>query len=159
MHCLCENVVVNVLQCVSVFFSQAPCIINLTIFLYHQWYSTELQDIYFCFQLLTSTTTVIMADISYMTSVNVEIKLNHFNCMICLDILENPVIVNCPCKCIVCEKCISEYWKMQILPKKQSGKECDEVQEVKRCICNCEGILASECREAIGLSRMIKNIE
>ena len=113
----------------------------------------------FCFKLLTSSADVIMADISFMTSVNVEIKLNHFNCMICLDILENPVIVNCPCKCIVCENCISQYWKMQILPKKQSGKECDEVQEVKRCICNGEGILASECREATGLSIIIKNIE
>ena len=179
MHCLCENLVVNALHdtCTKYHYSvfshtkdNYPCItfVRILWWIFYNvfqhslvkphlsllWpYSFTINDIQlsykifiFCFQLLLSTATVIMTDISYMTSVNVEIKLNHFNCMICLDILENPVIVNCPCKCIVCEKCISEYWKMQI-------------QEVKRCICNSEGIIASECREAIGLSRIIKNIE
>ena len=39
----------------------------------------------------------------------------NFKCRVCTDIYNDPIILDCPCKCILCKKCLEQHWKMEIL--------------------------------------------
>ena len=83
------------------------------------------------------------------------VKEYNFKCRVFTDIYNEPIILDCPCKCILCKKCLEQHWKMEIHPNDFKGYE---VEISKQCLHNCF-VSVNKCVKAIGLSKVMEDIE
>ena len=44
----------------------------------------------------------------------VNVKEYNLICNVCSKVYEDPIIIDCPCKCIICKECLRKYWDMEI---------------------------------------------
>ena len=83
----------------------------------------------------------------------INIDISHLKCPVCMDIFEEPVITPCPDGCIVCKKCLTNWWD-GLTPLNND----DEVEKMKRCFCGVMTIKYKYTR-AVGIERLIKNVK
>ena len=80
----------------------------------------------------------------------------NFRCRACFNIYNDPMILDCKCKCIMCRKCLEKRWdNMEIQTNDFKGYE---IEVFKQCLNNCL-VSVNKCLKAEGLSKVIEDIE
>ena len=80
----------------------------------------------------------------------------NFKCRVCADNYSDPIILDCPCKCIMCRKCLEKRWdNMEIQTNDFKSYELDVL---KQCLNNCV-VSVNNCLKAEGLSKVMEDIE
>ena len=80
------------------------------------------------------------------------LPLETLKCPICLSLLNNPYILPCKCRSVACFECLKVCFNMDIL---DSG---DEVQFLKKCLCNNELIVVNNITREYSIKRLLANI-
>ena len=87
---------------------------------------------------------------------SVNVTENNFTCDICCKVYEDPIIIDCPCKCIMCKKCLRQHWdNMEI---QTNDFKIYEFEVLKKCLNNCL-VSVNRCLKAEGLSKVMEDIE
>ena len=94
---------------------------------------------------------------SNMSSDNVYLDINCIKCPVCYKIFTNPFIVNCRSKCIICEYCLVNIFQFQTTSLQNERKD-KEVEEMEKCVCNTMAN-RRQCKPAVGIDRIIKNVK
>ena len=79
----------------------------------------------------------------------------NFKCRVCTENYSDPIILDCPCKCILCKKCLKLHWEMEIHP---NDFKSYEVEISKKCLHNYF-VSVNKCVKATGLSKVMEDIE
>ena len=80
----------------------------------------------------------------------------NFKCRVCTNIYNDPIILDCPCKCILCKKCLKQHWdNMEIHP---NDFKSYEIEVFKKCLNNLF-VSVNNCVKATGLSKVMEDIE
>ena len=83
------------------------------------------------------------------------VKEYNFICNACSKVYNDPLIIDCPCKCIMCEECLRQHWEMEI---QTNDLKIHEFEVLKRCKNNCL-VSVNRCLKAEGLSKVMEDIE
>ena len=84
------------------------------------------------------------------------VKEYNFKCRVCTDIYNDPIILDCPCKCVMCKECLRKRWdNMEI---QTNDFKIYEPEVVKQCLNNCF-VSVNRCLTAEGLSKVMEDIE
>ncbi len=86
---------------------------------------------------------------------SLSVEEYNFACNICCNVYEDPIIIDCPCKCIMCKKCLSRYWEMEL---QTNDSQLHEFEALKRCKNNVY-VSVNMCWKAEGLSKVVRYIE
>ena len=80
----------------------------------------------------------------------------NFRCRACFNIYNDPIILDCRCKCIMCRKCLEKRWdNMEI---QTNDFKSYEFEVLKQCLNNCF-VSVNKCLKAEGLSKVMEDIE
>ena len=82
------------------------------------------------------------------------LNLNNLVCKVCLCILEDPQIIDCPAKCIACKQCILRLFQMT----SEEFLRNSEVHIGVKCLCNADTIFADQIKPDIMVNRLVKNL-
>ena len=80
----------------------------------------------------------------------------NFKCSVCFENYSAPIILDCPCKCILCKECLKLHWdNMEIHP---NDFKSYEIEIYKKCLNNLF-VSVNNCVKATGLSKVMEYIE
>ena len=64
------------------------------------------------------------------------VKEYNFKCRVCTNIYNDPIILDCSCKCIICRKCLEKRWdNMEI---QTNDFKSYELEISKQCLNDCK---------------------
>ena len=80
----------------------------------------------------------------------------NFKCRVCTDIYNDPMTLDCPCKCIPCKKCLKQHWhNMEIHP---NDFKSYEIEVFKQCLHN-RFVSVNNCVKATEFPKVMEDIE
>ena len=83
------------------------------------------------------------------------VKEYNFICNARSKVQNDPIIIDCPCKCVICKKCAVQHWDMEI---QTNDLKLHEFEVLKRCKNNCL-VSVNRCLKAEILSIVVRDIE
>ena len=90
------------------------------------------------------------------------LNLKNLDCVVCLNILEDPQLIDCPGKCIACKQCILGLFRMTPEEFDSEGPRILGDSEVAgfgvKCLCNAEVIFVDQIKPDIVTTSLVKHL-